>query len=63
MKTIKKIIILCIITLISASCSKSEDPEPDNTSNSGSKVSGSMKATLDGKAWEAKTIDFGGLLP
>lgn len=60
MKTIKKLILLCIITLISASCSKSEDPEPDNTSSSGSKVSGSMKATLDGKAWEAKTIDFGG---
>lgn len=60
MKTIKKLIVLSIIAFISASCSKSEDPEPDNTSSVNSKVSGSMKATLDGKAWEAKTIDFGG---
>lgn len=60
MKIIKKFILLCIITLVSASCSKSEDPEPNNTS-SGSKVSGTMKATLDGKAWEAKTVSFGGL--
>lgn len=61
MKTIKKLIILGIIALISASCSKSEDPEPDNTSSGGSKVTGSMKATLDGKAWEAKTFGFGGI--
>jgi hypothetical protein len=61
MKTIKKLILLGIITLISASCSKSEEPEPDNTSSGISKVSGSMKATIDGKAWEAKTVSFGGL--
>lgn len=60
MKTIKKFILLGIISLVSASCSKSEDPEPDNTSSGSSKATGSMKATLDGKAWEAKTIDFGG---
>ena len=59
MKTLKNLIFLGIIALLSASCGKSE-PEPDNTS-SGSKVTGSMKATLDGKAWEAKTISFGGL--
>lgn len=60
MKTIKKLILLGIIALISASCSKSEDPEPDNTNSGGSKLTGSMKATLDGKAWEAKTVNFGG---
>ena len=61
MKTIKKLILLGIIALVSASCSKSEDPEPDNTSSGGSKVSGSMKATVDGKAWEAKTFGYGGI--
>lgn len=61
MKTIKKLILLGIIALISASCSKSEEPEPNNTSSGSSKVSGSMKATLDGKAWEAKTFGFGGI--
>ncbi|MDZ7934962.1 MAG: hypothetical protein U5M51_08380 [Emticicia sp.] len=60
MKTIKKLILLGVIALVSAACSKSEDPEPNNTSSGGSKVTGSMKATVDGKAWEAKTISFGG---
>lgn len=61
MKTTKKLILLSIIALISVACSKSEDPEPDNTSSGGSKVSGLMKATVDGKAWEAKTFGFGGI--
>lgn len=61
MKTIKKLILLGIIALVSASCSKSEDPEPDNTSSSSTKISGSMKATVDGKAWEAKTFGYGGI--
>ena len=39
MKTIKKIIFIGILTLLSASCKKSEEIEPNNVSSvSGSKV-------------------------
>lgn len=52
---------MSIIALVSASCSKSEDPEPDNTSSGGSKITGSMKGVLGGKDWIAKTLKFDGL--
>lgn len=64
MKTIKKLSVLIAIVTIITSCGKINiTPDDDNGGgSSGSKVSGSMKATLNGKSWEAKTIAFGGEL-
>ncbi|MCP9766017.1 hypothetical protein [Lacihabitans soyangensis] len=64
MKTIKKLSFLFLVTLSITSCGKLDitpDDNDDSGSSSGSKVSGSMKGTLDGKAWEAKSVSFGGL--
>jgi hypothetical protein len=61
MKIITKLILLGIITLISASCSKSNDPEASDVGVSGNKkTAGTMKAIIGGKAWEAKTVSFKG---
>lgn len=57
----KNLILIFAVATILASCTKSDvEPDDNSSSNGNSKVTGSMKATLDGKAWEAKTIDFGG---
>ncbi len=63
MKTIKKLSFLFIVALSITSCGKLDitpDDSEDSGSSSKSKISGSMKGTLDGKAWSAKTISFGG---
>ncbi len=58
----KTLIISLFSIIVLASCSKSSvDPDSGGSSSGNSKISGSMKATLDGKAWTAKTISFGGL--
>jgi hypothetical protein len=54
----KKLILIFAVTTIFFSCTKSS-VEPDDSSNT--KVTGTMKGTLDGKAWEAKSMSFGGL--
>jgi hypothetical protein len=54
----KTLLISLFSIMMLASCSKtSVNPDDDGKS----KISGSMKATLDGKAWTAKTLAFGGL--
>ena len=63
MKTIKKLSILFLATLFISSCGKidiSPDDNEDSGNSSDNKISGSMKGTLDGKTWQAKTISFGG---
>lgn len=63
MKTIKKLSILFLVTLFITSCGKIDitpDDKDDTGSSSSSKISGTMKGTLDGKTWQAKTISFGG---
>lgn len=57
----KNLILIFAVTVIFSSCTKSSVEPDDNTSSGNSKVSGSMKATVDGKAWEAKTFGFGGI--
>jgi hypothetical protein len=64
MKTIKKLSILFLVALFITSCGKLDitpDDKNDSKSSATNKVSGSMKATIDGKAWEAKTFGFGGI--
>lgn len=64
MKTNSKILLLFVFNFIFSSCSKLfVDPDKDDSggSSSGSKVSGTMTATLDGKSWKAKTVSFGGM--
>ncbi len=63
MKTKTNVILVAFLTLFLSSCSKSEvSPDDDNNGSNSSdpQISGSMKATLDGKAWEAKKLNFGG---
>lgn len=63
MKTNKKLSILFLVALFITSCGKidiSPDDNEDSGNSSGKKLSGSMKGTLDGKTWQAKTISFGG---
>ncbi|MBK6975987.1 MAG: hypothetical protein IPH28_01775 [Cytophagaceae bacterium] len=63
MKTIKKLSILFLVALFITSCGKIDitpDDNDDSGNSSSSKISGSMKGTLDGKTWQAKTISFGG---
>lgn len=57
----KNLILIFAVTVIFSSCTKSSIEPNDNTSSGNSKVSGSMKATIDGKEWEAKTFGFGGI--
>ena len=63
MKSIKKLSFLFLFSFFITSCGIL-DIKPDNNDNSGkssaSKISGSMKATLDGKAWASKSVRFGG---
>jgi hypothetical protein len=64
MKTNSKILLLFVFNFIFSSCGKLfVDPDKDDSggSSSGSNVSGTMTATLDGKSWKAKTVSFGGL--
>jgi hypothetical protein len=56
----KKLILIFAAVITLFSCGKSS-VEPDNNSSSNTKVTGTMKGTLDGKAWEAKSMSFGGL--
>jgi PBP1b-binding outer membrane lipoprotein LpoB len=42
-------------------CSKSTAEEEPKPSNTNSKVTGTMKGTVDGKTWTAKVVSFGGL--
>ena len=62
MKTKSNVILITILALVLSSCGKINiSPDDDNgSSNADPKISGSMKATLDGKAWEAKKLSFGG---
>lgn len=64
MKTNVIAVVLAFMALYLGSCSKSEvSPDDDQNGNSNNTIiSGSMKATIDGKAWEAKEIGFGGAL-
>ncbi|MCP9770772.1 hypothetical protein EGI22_22945 [Lacihabitans sp. LS3-19] len=64
MKTKSNVILIAILALVLSSCGKIDiSPDDDNgSSNADPKISGSMKATLDGKAWEAKKLSFGGAL-
>jgi len=58
----KNLILIFAVATIFSSCGKSTAEPDDNTSSgSNSKVSGSMKVSLNGKDWEAKTVSFGGL--
>jgi hypothetical protein len=61
----KKLIILFVSVALFLSCGKLDitpDDNDDTGNSSTKKVSGNMKATLDGKSWEAKSLAFGGLL-
>lgn len=62
MKTKSNVILVAFLAVILSSCGKIDiTPDDDNSaSNDDPKISGSMKATLDGKAWEAKKLSFGG---
>jgi hypothetical protein len=63
MKTFKILSFLFLAALLITSCGKIDitpDDNKDSGSSSKNKISGSMKGTLDGKAWQAKTISFGG---
>jgi hypothetical protein len=64
MKTMKKLTFLFAFSLLVSSCGKlSIDPDKDDSGGaaSGSKITGTMTATIDGKSWKAKTLNFGGL--
>jgi hypothetical protein len=56
----KKLILIFAFATVLSACTKNS-VEPDDNTSSGSKVTGTMKGTLDGKAWEAKSMSFGGL--
>lgn len=62
MKTFKTTSIFLFISLMISSCGKIDvSPDDDNDGGLADKVTGSMKATLDGKSWESKSVNFGGL--
>ncbi len=64
MKTKSNLVFVVLLGLLLNSCGKlgiSPDDSKDSD-NKDPKISGSMKATLDGKPWEAKEISFGGFL-
>jgi hypothetical protein len=57
----KNTFLIFAFAVLFLACSKStpeEEPEPGNNT---SKVTGIMKGTIDGKAWTAKVVSFGGL--
>ncbi len=60
MKTFKTISIFLIISVMISSCGKLDINPDDDDGGSATTVVGTMKATLDGKAWEAKSVNFGG---
>lgn len=65
MKTMKNLIQIIALSLFLCSCSKlAVKPDDGNGVFGGAdaKVTGSMKAKLDGKDWEAKKLEFGGAL-
>ncbi|SOE21048.1 hypothetical protein SAMN06298216_1519 [Spirosomataceae bacterium TFI 002] len=61
MKTTCNIILIAITSLLISSCGKLNVTPKEDDAKSGSKVTGTMKAKLDGKDWEAKKVSFGGI--